>query len=747
MLWAKARKSRGYHVLSSVVALVLVMSLASPGVAAFAEQTPATPTPEVVSVQKGSEPDVREKDIVEPAPEVAVTPIEVPAEEPAVVEVPAPVEKPQPVESASKQSAPASVEVLPVTVAAVAPARGNGGGPRDDFPDPITVGEGCDLTTIAIFWAGQHYEAGTVSVRNDGDNLYVTFATTGGWTMGLTHLYVGLNPPASYAPGSFPYQTTHNPEVTSYTYTIPLSAIGASADDTVYVAAHAEVRNGEQSETAWAGVGQWPGLLFSHVVQECIEPDPADLTVLKFNDMNGNGEHDEGEPVLEGFIFTATMGDTVLEETTGSDGKAVFVDLADGTWVIDEYPVAGWVATTDLPLDIAVVAGQDVMVHIGNMELPPETLVKTFSLTYEGAPEGTEFYVEYFDGEDTVSVPLTGDGPFTGEVVLPVGATISVTWHAVHAEQHYVLGEGEPETLRVDTLNEFEYTASASGHKFNDLDADGIWDEDESGMAGWTISLYRVTESQLPELLQSLAISIDLYAVTTTGEGGAYSFGGLLPGTYFVMEEDRAGWFMTVGPEGTFEIGNGSDISGLIFGNAEEGLPFEPPDLAIEKVADVQDADPGDLVTYTLTYRNVGEGSASDFTIVDDFDERYVTVVDSAGGTVADGKITWNLPGPLSAEDGDQTIVYTVRVNADMPEGITLVENTVVISHPDDENPANDSADETVTVDNPALPFTEEPTPEEPFLPFTGGDIGLLGLAALFAMAAGAMLRVAGRRS
>ena len=120
----------------------------------------------------------------------------------------------------------------------------------------MTVGEGCELTTIATFWAGQHTNAGSVSVSNDADTLYVTFQTTGGWTMGLTHLYVGLTPPPSYAPGSFPNQTTHNPAVTSYTYEIPLADIGASAGDTVYVAAHAEVHNGGQNETAWAGQGQ-----------------------------------------------------------------------------------------------------------------------------------------------------------------------------------------------------------------------------------------------------------------------------------------------------------------------------------------------------------------------------------------------------------------------------------------------------------------------------------------------------------
>ncbi|MDZ4178421.1 MAG: hypothetical protein U1E29_04190, partial [Coriobacteriia bacterium] len=144
-------------------------------------------------------------------------------------------------------------------------------------------------------------------------------------------------------------------------------------------------------------------------------------------------------------------------------------------------------------------------------------------------------------------------------------------------------------------------------------------------------------------------------------------------------------------------------------------------------------------------FRNLGPGVAMNYTIVDDFDERYVEVVDSAGGVVADGKITWNLAGPLAVEDGAQVVSYTVRIKTALPIGVTDVENVVVISHPDDENLSNNSDDATVRVDNPALPFTEED--EEPFLPFTGTESLMLGLAALLAAMAGLSLRLASKEA
>ncbi|MHB1135420.1 MAG: hypothetical protein ACYC1X_01335, partial [Coriobacteriia bacterium] len=166
----------------------------------------------------------------------------------------------------------------------------------------------------------------------------------------------------------------------------------------------------------------------------------------------------------------------------------------------------------------------------------------------------------------------------------------------------------------------------------------------------------------------------------------------------------------------------------------EPFLPFTEPDLAITKSVDKATAQPGQLLTYTLTYWNIGEADAYDFTITDDFDQRYVTVVNAAGGVVSDGKIVWTLEGPLSEADGKQTITYTVRVISTMPVGTTNVDNVVVIVHPDDGDLSNNT--------DTARTVVRE---EEPFLPFTGGEyLLLIGLAAV-AATAGAVLRLRNR--
>lgn len=134
----------------------------------------------------------------------------------------------------------------------------------------------CGTVTTVDFMAGQHINAGTITVGNDEENLYVTYTTTDGWLLNATHLYIGENAPAKVAPGQFPYKATHDPRVTSYTYIIPLTDV----PDCMTIAAHAEVvkidANGNiiQGETAWgkgdriSPKGNW-AMMFTYCEQEC----------------------------------------------------------------------------------------------------------------------------------------------------------------------------------------------------------------------------------------------------------------------------------------------------------------------------------------------------------------------------------------------------------------------------------------------------------------------------------------------
>lgn len=152
--------------------------------------------------------------------------------------------------------------------------------------EPVTtqeVGSPCGTAMEQTLYAGQSIDAGTVSVSNDANNLYVTYSTSNGWEMTETHLYVGdcadIPTSGNGNPqiGLFPYTTDHSPSATSYTYTIPLSNL----ENCYCVAAHTALvqydnsGNVIASETGWAdgnemGGGSW-AMSFEYCTQVCEE--------------------------------------------------------------------------------------------------------------------------------------------------------------------------------------------------------------------------------------------------------------------------------------------------------------------------------------------------------------------------------------------------------------------------------------------------------------------------------------------
>lgn len=93
--------------------------------------------------------------------------------------------------------------------------------------------------------AGQHIDAGTVTVYNDLDTLFVRFDTIPGWSMSETHVAVACtleelpqNKSGNPVVGHFPYSMDHDPWLTTYTEAIPLLDCGL---DPVLIAAHSVV--------------------------------------------------------------------------------------------------------------------------------------------------------------------------------------------------------------------------------------------------------------------------------------------------------------------------------------------------------------------------------------------------------------------------------------------------------------------------------------------------------------------------
>jgi Ca2+-binding RTX toxin-like protein len=99
---------------------------------------------------------------------------------------------------------------------------------------------------------------------------------------------------------------------------------------------------------------------------------------------------------------------------------------------------------------------------------------------------------------------------------------------------------------------------SIQGSKWNDANANGIWDEGEKALAGWTIYIDSFTNGKL-----------DPWEISTvTNADGKYTFSNLGPGEYAILEVNQTGWIQTF-PTTPYALNlkAGEKLTGINFGN------------------------------------------------------------------------------------------------------------------------------------------------------------------------------------
>ncbi len=86
----------------------------------------------------------------------------------------------------------------------------------------------------------------------------------------------------------------------------------------------------------------------------------------------------------------------------------------------------------------------------------------------------------------------------------------------------------------VNTVPPTTGPGTISGTFFNDLNKDDLKNNAEAGLSGWTVWLHKGSGYNAP-----------IVATATTDANGNYSFANLVNGTYFVEEQEKAGWNQT----------------------------------------------------------------------------------------------------------------------------------------------------------------------------------------------------------
>ncbi|HEV8594341.1 MAG TPA: SdrD B-like domain-containing protein [Thermoplasmata archaeon] len=297
------------------------------------------------------------------------------------------------------------------------------------------------------------------------------------------------------------------------------------------------------------------------------------ITVRKFVDTDGDGVWDQGEPEV-GITYFIDGGGWPVSVTDPnavvSDGFTPYQYLPGfaGTYVATEGLPAGWTQTAayldgsavnplsqSVNVNVAYTTGETHEVIFGNFECFDVTGAKINDLNGngvrdEGEPGIAGWTVYLYRNGDLVATTVTGsDGTYTftacdGGSYEIREATVDGWVPTSPTSLTFTAASGVDQTGN-DFLN-FQCFV-VSGFKYDDTNGNGVHDDGEPGLAGWTIELYR---------------NGALYASTTTDGNGFWSFTVCEAGDYEVREVQQDGWIATAPTSFSFSATSGQDQSG-----------------------------------------------------------------------------------------------------------------------------------------------------------------------------------------
>ncbi|GEP41717.1 hypothetical protein BGE01nite_10080 [Brevifollis gellanilyticus] len=398
---------------------------------------------------------------------------------------------------------------------------------------------------------------------------------------------------------------------------------------------------------------------------------------------DSTGADIDSDPIAPGVQPTTT--------TTDASGVYTFAGLRPGTYRVVETDPAGYVSITPNTVNPVVVAAGTPTNNVSFVDEQLSGITGTVLADTDNDD----------DGDDPISgVTLTLKNSSGNDIDSdPIAPGVQPTTAITNAAGIYSFAGLTPGTYRVvetDLAGYFSVTSNTvapvavtagvvtSGVNFIDEEAGSISgtvladtdndDDGDSPLSGITLTLKDSTGADIDSDLITPGVQP---TTTTTDASGVYTFAGLRPGTYRVVETDPAGYFSvspnTVSP---VVVAAGTPTNNVSFIDEQAGS------ITGTVLADADDDDIGDdpISGVTLTLKDSNG---------DDIDSDLVTpgIQPTAATTNGSGVYTFaNLsPGSYGVVETDLASYFSVTSNTVAPVAVTAGQATSGVNFIDEQ--------------------------------------------------------------
>jgi uncharacterized repeat protein (TIGR01451 family) len=349
-------------------------------------------------------------------------------------------------------------------------------------------------------------------------------------------------------------------------------------------------------------------------------------------------------------------------------------------------------AAPDLQL-VKLTNGRDNNTAPGVMVSAGSTVTWTYNVTNTGNVTLSDIIVV-----DDNGTPLdTGDDFTVGTIAsLAPGASATLTATGIAVAGQYgnvgtakgtdIIGE----TVTAQDVDNYFTPASLGDFVWYDLNANGLQDSGEPGVANVTVQLL---DSSGTNVLQT----------TATDGSGHYGFLGLTPGSYtvrflppdgqvFTTRDVSADTFDSTDSDANPATGMTAVVAlapGETHTTVDAGLL--PIDLSLVKTVNNSAPNVGSNVTFTLAISNaVGLSAASGVAVLDVLPAGLTFVSSSASqGSYSSSNGTWTVGNLASGGNATLTIIATVSVPSTAPSPLTNTAEVSAADQPDRDSTPN----------------------------------------------------------